>query len=62
MIPSTGSGQVPWTKWLMLTVGVWVAVSPFVAEQLGVNSTQSNVLSGAVIFTLALWDLFQEKV
>ena len=48
-------------NWVYLILGLWVAVSPWVADSVGLALTWSNLVVGAVVALLALWSMFGRK-
>ncbi len=50
-----------WQNWLILVLGIWVIVSPYVADSLIIGTTFGNLVSGAIIAVVALWNIFGNK-
>lgn len=50
-----------WTGWVILILGVWVLVSPWVAPFLGISAVWNGIFAGILIVIAALWGLFGEK-
>ncbi|MEK7593434.1 MAG: SPW repeat protein [Patescibacteria group bacterium] len=46
-------------NWVVLVLGLWILLSPFVLAFSGLSSAMwSNVISGVLVVILALWSLF----
>lgn len=44
--------------WIVLVLGLWVAVSPWLVEAFGVAQLASNVVVGGTIALISLWSIF----
>ncbi|HUY69512.1 MAG TPA: SPW repeat protein [Candidatus Tyrphobacter sp.] len=45
-----------WRNWIILAAGLWVAISPWFINSLGINGVWSNLVAGAVVVIAALWN------
>ncbi len=50
-----------WKSWLFLVLGVWLVVSPYALDALGLSLNFSNLATGVIIALVALWNLFGGK-
>ena len=47
--------------WIVLAVGLWILVSPWLAPFLGINLLWNSIFSGTIIIICGLWWLFGDK-
>ncbi len=48
-------------NWVYLILGLWVAISPWLVESIGLSLDWSNLVVGAVVALLGLWGAFGRK-
>lgn len=50
----------PWEEWINLIVGAWLFISPWALGFLMMTNVTANfMIVGALIFLLAVWDLYE---